>query len=267
MSQARSTRAPNGIDNPVDDDARAGFEERYGHPDLGPICIVIAAYRERASIGKVLDELPSSVCGKRATVLVVDDGSGDGTAEVAREHGAFVCAPALNRGQGAALRLAYTVAAAHGAEYLVSLDADGQYDPADIPSILAPVVDGEADLVTGSRRLGSSYRGDRFRQLGVLVYGTSVRVLTGAAITDPSFGLRAMRAEVPLGLRLDEPQFQASELLVGAIMRGYRVAERPATMRRRASGDSRKGASVAYGYRFGRVLLRTWWRARRAAPS
>ena len=173
----------------------------------------------------------------------------------------------MNRGQGAALRLAYAVAAGHGAEYLVSLDADGQYDPADIPKVLAPVVDDEADLVTGSRRLGSSYGGDRFRQLGVLVYATTIRVLTGTGITDPSFGLRAMRAEVPLSLRLDEPQFQASELLVGAIMHGYRVAERPATMRRRAAGDSRKGPSLAYGYRFGRVLLRTWWRGRRVAST
>jgi glycosyltransferase involved in cell wall biosynthesis len=260
-------QAASGIDNPIDDVARAEFADRYGDPDLGPVCLVIAAYRERSSIGNVLDDLPSSACGKRATVLVVDDGSGDGTAEIAREHGAFVCAPAVNRGQGAALRLAYAVAAAHGAEYLVSLDADGQYDPADIPAVLAPVVDGEADLVTGSRRLGSSYGGDRFRQLGVLVYATTIRVLTGTRITDPSFGLRAMRAEVPLSLRLEEPQFQASELLVGAIMRGYRVTERPATMRRRAAGDSRKGPSLAYGYRFGRVLLRTWWRGRRRVAS
>jgi glycosyltransferase involved in cell wall biosynthesis len=249
-------------DRAIDAAVAAEFTDRYGDPKLGPVCIVIAAYQEAGALGAVLDQLPTTALGLVATTLVVDDGSHDGTADVADRHHAFAARPALNRGQGAALRLGYALAALHGAEYIVTTDADGQYDPNDIEAVLAPVVEGRADFVSGSRRLGSSYRGDGFRQLGVVVYAGLIRLLTHQPVTDPSFGLRAMRVEVPSSVELRQPQFQASELLVGAVMRGFRVAEVPARMRRRAVGDSRKGNDVLYGAHFGWVVLSTWWRER-----
>jgi Glycosyl transferase family 2 len=246
--------------NEIDAAARAEFTQRYGVPNLGQACVVIAAYREAESIGDVLDALPKSAAGLRMSVLVVDDGSDDGTADVARAHGAFVYALPVNRGQGAALRLGYQLAKEHGAEYLVTTDADGQYDAAEIPSLLAPIVSGRADFVSGSRRLGTTYRGDRFRRMGVIFYATVIRVLTGQRITDPSFGLRAMRADVPACLPLRQDQFQASELLIGAAMRGFRLTEVPGRMRPRAAGTSRKGGNLLYGARFGWVVISTWWR-------
>ena len=251
-----------GTDSPVDRAARAEFARSYGAPDLGPVCIVIAAYREAASIGAVLDALPVETNGLRVSVLVVDDGSDDGTVEVARAHGAFVCAVPVNRGQGASLRLGYRVAADAGATYVVTTDADGQYDPADIPALLAPIVEDRADFVSGSRRLGHTYRGDGFRQVGVVFYAGVIRILTRQHITDPSFGLRAMRVEVPASVTLNQPQFQASELLIGAALRGFRIAEVPAVMRARAAGTSRKGPDLVYGARFGWVVVSTWWRER-----
>ena len=131
-------------------------------------------------------------------------------------------------------------AADAGATYVVTTDADGQYDPADIPALLAPIVADRADFVSGSRRLGHTYRGDGFRQLGVVFYAGVIRILTRQHITDPSFGLRAMRVEVPMSVTLNQPQFQASELLIGAALRGFRIAEVPAAMRARAAGTSRK---------------------------
>jgi len=262
MAQARAAVDP----DPVDAAARAEFAARYGDPAFGPVCIVIAAYREAASIGDVLDTLPREVLDLAVSVLVVDDGSDDGTADVARAHGAFVCAAPANRGQGAALRLGYRVADVQGAEYIVTTDADGQYDPADIPALLAPIVAGEADFVSGSRRLGSTYHGDGFRRLGVVFYAAVLRLLTHQAITDPSFGLRAMRTEVSRSVVLRQPQFQASELLIGAAMKGFTVAEVPATMRARAAGESRKGPDLVYGARFGWVVISTWWRERSHRP-
>ena len=153
-----------GTDSPVDPPGAVEFVWSYGAPDLGPVCIVIAAYREAASLGAVLDTLPAETNGFRVSVLVVDDGSDDGTVEVALAHRAFVCAVPVNRGQGASLRLGYRVAADAGATYVVTTDADGQYDPADIPALLAPIVEDRADFVSGSRRLGHTYRGDGFRQ-------------------------------------------------------------------------------------------------------
>jgi glycosyltransferase involved in cell wall biosynthesis len=255
-------RSVAGADNPVDSAARAEFAHSYGAANLGPVCIVIAAYREAASLGAVLDTLPAETNGLRVSVLVVDDGSDDGTADIARTHGAFVCAVPVNRGQGASLRLGYRVAADGGAAYVVTTDADGQYDPADIPALLAPILEGRADFVSGSRRLGRTYKGDGFRQLGVVFYAGVIRVLTRRQITDPSFGLRAMRVEVPASVTLNQLQFQASELLIGAALRGFRIAEVPAVMHARATGTSRKGPDLVYGARFGWVVISTWWRER-----
>ena len=75
---------------------------------------------------------------------------------------------------------ATAIAADGGAAYVVTTDADGQYDPADIPAVLAPIIEDRADFVSGSRRLGRTYRGDGFRQLGVVFYAGVIRVLTGS---------------------------------------------------------------------------------------
>jgi glycosyltransferase involved in cell wall biosynthesis len=254
---------PPDLDAATDAAAMAEFAARYGDADLGPVCIVIAAFREARSLPAVLGALPAQAAGLRTKILVVDDGSDDGTADVARESGAFVCRAPVNRGQGAALRLGYRVAARSGAAFVVTTDADGQYDPDDIDTVLRPVVEGDADFVSGSRRLGSTYRGDDFRRLGVVTYAKVISILTRRSVTDPSFGLRAMRVEVPAALELDQPQYQAAELLIGAAMRGFRIAEVPATMRPRSAGKSRKGPDLLYGARFGRVVVTTWWRERR----
>ena len=240
--------------------ALASFEGRYRDVVLGPVVVVIPAYREAGSIAGVLAEVPTVGAGLLIVTLVVDDGSNDGTADLAEGAGAFVCRLPENRGQGAALRIGYRLAINHGARYVVSLDADGQYDPAEIPALLVPLVDGQADFVSGSRRLGASYGGDLFRQAGVVFFAAVIRALTGRRVTDPSFGLRAMTAEVAAMVPLHQPQFQAAELLIGAAMRGYRTTERPGSIRARVAGRSRKGPNIVYGFRFGLVVLSTWWR-------
>ena len=133
------------------------------------------------------------------------------------------------------------------------------------PGVLRPVVDGEADLVLGSRVLGDAESGDRVRQAGVRVFAVLVRLLTGVGVTDTSSGLRAMTAEVGVSVRQEQAQYQSSELLIGAIFQGYRVAERPVVMRRRRAGESKKGHNALYGFRYGRAIMRTWWRERRSA--
>jgi hypothetical protein len=128
------------------------------------------------------------------------------------------------------------------------------------------VVSGEADFVIGSRVLGAAETDDGFRQAGVHVFGALVRVLTGSNVTDTSSGFRAMRVEVTETVRQEQVQYQTSELLIGALMNGYRVAERPITMRKRMAGQSKKGHNVLYGARYARVIVRTWLRERRAHP-
>jgi glycosyltransferase involved in cell wall biosynthesis len=225
------------------------------------VVVVIAAYNEATGLPLVLSKIPAEVSGLRTDVVVVDDGSTDATAETAaRQPGVYLVSCPSNRGQGAAMRLGYRVAREHGARYIITTDADGQYDTADFPVVLGPLLDATADFVTGSRRLGHQHSNDRFRRAGVYVFAWIVSALTGQRLTDTSFGLRAMRAEVTGAVTLNQPQYQSSELLLGVHSHGYRVAEVPATMHVRAEGSTKKGGNMVYGSRYARVVFGTWWR-------
>ncbi|MCW3065934.1 MAG: glycosyl transferase, family 2 [Solirubrobacterales bacterium] len=249
----------------VSADAVGAFDRAYQDQRLAPVVVVIAAYDEEDGIGRVLDGIPREACGQALEALVVDDGSADGTSDVARAHGARVARLERNCGHGIALRLGYELARERGARYLITLDGDGQWGPDEIPDVLAPVVASEADFVIGSRVLGRAQSGERFRLAGVHFFAWLVRRLTGVRVTDTSSGFRAMRAEVTETVRQDQVQYQTSELLIGAIYGGYRIAERPIVQHRRLAGESKKGNDLLYGFRYARVILRTWRRERRTA--
>ena len=251
-------------DASIDGEASRAFTEQYGTraTALPPLAIVIAAYNEEGAVGPVVESLPGAVSGLPAATIVVSDGGVDGTVNEADAAGALVCDVPVKRGQGAALRLGYRLARQGGAKFIVTTDADGQYNPAEIERLLEPVLSGQADFVTGSRRLGTEETKDPVRRLGVRVFALAISVLTGQRITDATFGLRAMRAEVTGEVLLEQPQYQAAELLIGVITRGYRVAERPATIHRRKVGKSKKGNNILYGLRFAGVIGGTWWRER-----
>jgi glycosyltransferase involved in cell wall biosynthesis len=259
------TTAHAGDDEAIDTAAVRAFAEEFGDQatKLPPVAIVIAAFNEEGAIGPVVEGLPRTVGGLDAVPVVVSDGSVDATGKEAREAGALVCDVPVNRGQGAALRLGYRLAREGGARYIVTTDADGQYNPAEIESLIAPILAGQADFVTGSRTLGSEETRDPVRKLGVRVFALTISVLTGQRISDTTFGLRAMRAEVTGAVRLEQPQYQASELLIGVIAHGYQVAERPATIHRRQVGKSKKGNNASYALSFAKVVFGTWWRERR----
>ncbi|SDK09156.1 Glycosyl transferase family 2 [Actinopolyspora mzabensis] len=255
---------PTTFPDEVDEDALADYAARYGDHRFAPVVVLIAAYNERDAIPAVLEGIPGSSCDLDVDTLVVVDGASDDTADVAVRHGAYTCVAGTNRGQGAALRLGYRLAAERGASYVVTTDADGQYEIDELPRLLRPIVDDEADFVTGSRRLGSSENPQLLRRLGTYVFAWLVSMMTGQRITDTSFGFRAMRVEVANSVRLEQQQYQSSELLVGVLARGYRVREQAMTMRQRVAGVSKKGNNVLYGYRYSRVVLGTWLRERRA---
>jgi glycosyltransferase involved in cell wall biosynthesis len=246
--------------------AVAAFDARYPGLRFAPVVVVIAAYEEEGGLGGVLEYIAPEAHGLKVDTLVVDDGSADGTSAVADAHGVHVARLERNCGHGIALRLAYQLAREHGAQFIVTLDGDGQWDPADVPMMLEPLVADEADFVLGSRVLGRSDNKDAFRQMGVHVFAALVRMLTGTKVTDTSTGLRAMRAEITATVRQEQVQYQTSELLIGAIYQGYRIAERPIVQHQRVAGESKKGNDVLYGARYAQVVLRTWWRERRTPP-
>ena len=248
----------------IDDAAADAFFTDFGDAAraLPPVAIVIAAFNEADVIGRVIEALPATICGLKTAVVVVSDGSKDKTAAEARTQGALVCDVPVNRGQGAALHLGYRLAREGGAGYIVTTDADGQYNPAEMERVLAPVVAGEADFVTGSRKLGSQETNDLVRRLGTWVFAVTISVLTRQRITDSSFGLRAMRAEVTGAVRLEQSQYQSSELLIAVLAHGFRVVEVPATIHKRKVGESKKGHNAIYGLKFAGVVVGTWWRER-----
>ncbi len=215
---ARARRRRRQVDELVD---RVAIEELLacqGPVELSPVASVIAAYKERDNISEVLAGMPKEVCGEPASVLVVVDGEDDGTGAEVRAAGHYACIAPVNRGQGAALRLGYRIARDLGASFIVTADGDGQTDPADLEVALEPVMSGEADFVNGSRRLGQTHVKDVVRNTGVVVYAALISFLTKTPVTDTANPVRAFRSELPSELTLDEPQYQASELLISAIM-------------------------------------------------
>jgi glycosyltransferase involved in cell wall biosynthesis len=239
-------------------------------PGLGaPLAIVIPAYNEEPTVAGVVGEIPRSAAGLKTEVIVVVDGARDLTAARAAGAGALVCDVPVNRGQGAALRLGYWLARARGAQVIATIDADGQYEPDEIARVVQPILDGQADFVSGSRRLGAELTTDRVRHLGVLVFGALISVLVRHRVTDPACGIRAMRSEVTAAVRLEQPQYQASELMISAALHGFRLGEVPTTMRDRGvhATATKKGGNFGYGLRFARAALRTWRRDRNAART
>ena len=126
------------------------------------------------------------------------------------------------------------------------------------------IVDSYANIQT-LKLFGTAETDDAFRSAGVTVFAKLVSTLTGVHVTDTSSGFRAMKAEIPQKVEQVQVQYQTSELLIGAIYAGYRIAERPITMHKRLAGESKKGHNVLYGGRYARVILSTWARERRRA--
>jgi glycosyltransferase involved in cell wall biosynthesis len=250
-------------------DAARAFLEAHPPGQGAPLAIVIPAYNEEPTVAEVIGEVPAEAAGLALEVIVVVDGAKDETAREARSAGALVCDVTVNRGQGAALKLGYWLARARGADIIATIDADGQYETAEISRVVQPIIDGRADFVSGSRRLGTELTTDVTRHLGVIVFGLILSAFTRHRITDPACGLRAMRAEVTAAVTLEQPQYQASELQISAALNGYRLAEVPTTMRDRGdhATGTKKGGNLGYGVRFARAAFSTWRRDRHAARN
>jgi len=158
------------------------------------ILVAIPAYLEEKSIGKVVSDLR----GKYPyDVVVVNDGSADGTSAVARKAGAIVLDLPFNLGIGGAVQTAFLYARDKGYDIVVRIDGDGQHEADDIPNVLGPILSGEADAVIGSRFLGKAeYRGSIPRILGINYFRSLVNLFTGYRVTDPTSGFFAINRKM-----------------------------------------------------------------------
>jgi hypothetical protein len=235
---------------------QAKLPERF----RGRVAILVPAYNEAENVGHVLKLIPAEVCGRPTAVLVVDDGSRDGTGDVAAEHGAAVARHVINRGGGAALRTGYRLMVESGAEIVVTIDADGQHLPSEMERLVQPVLDGEVDVAHGSRVLGRADRNHFARELGIVFFNRLVSFITRTKVSDCSNGYRAVRTTVLPQLVLRQEQFHTSEFMIEAIKRGIPAKEVPVTVERRLHGHSKKPAVVRYGLGFANAIVRTWLR-------
>jgi hypothetical protein len=242
-----------------------GFErerERLGDrlPEGKCIVVVSPAFNEAENVADVIHAIPKEIEGYPVVTLVVDDASDDGTAEVAREAGAVVVRNPIRRGGGLALRVGYEVAARLNAEVVVSIDADGQHLPEEMPVLIKPVVAGDADMVNGSRLLGEFESESTIRHVGVHFFSWIITIMTGQRLTDPSSGYRATRADLLRKFVLEQDQFWTSELLIEGLRHRIRIKEVPITIRARAGGKSKKPKALKYGWNFTKAIIQTWLR-------
>jgi polyprenyl-phospho-N-acetylgalactosaminyl synthase len=178
--------------------------------EKGDVWVVIPAFNEAAAIGSVIAGLRAYA----SNIVIVDDGSIDGTTGAAHEAGAIVLRHVINRGQGAALQTGIEYALRRGASAIVTFDSDGQHSPADVPTLVAPLRDGRADIVLGSRFLGSTESMPRLRRIVLYLAVLFTRMVSGLRVTDAHNGLRAFsrRAASMVHIQLDR-MAHASELM------------------------------------------------------
>ncbi len=218
--------------------------------------VVVPAYNESAVLGGVVKGL----LDRGRTVVVVDDGSTDDSASVARASGAHVLRHAVNRGQGAALQTGIAYALRRGAEQIVTFDSDGQHAPEDVDALLAPLLAGRADVVLGSRFLRDQHGVPFIRKAVLAAAVVFTRAASGARVTDTHNGLRAFtRASASkLDIRLDR-MAHASEILDQVVRHGFRFEEVPVNVRyteysRRKGQSSLAALRILADYVLGRWM-------------
>lgn len=224
------------------------------------IALIIPAYNEAPAIGEVLRAVPPGVVD---AVIVVDNASSDNTGAIAQAQGARVVREE-RPGYGNACRAG--LLASEGYDVVVYLDGDRSDDPRDLPRVLAPLLEGRADLVLGSRLLGRLDRGalPAHQRFGNRVATVLIALLHGVRLSDIG-SFRAIRRERLLALNMGHPTYGwPVEMVVKAARQRYRIVEVPITYHARL-GVSKVGGSVRGSMRAGAAMLGTIWRYSRGA--
>lgn len=209
------------------------------------ITVVLPAYNEEVAIGSIV----LLTCKYADNVIVVDDGSSDRTADVARKAGAEVIVHEVNKGKGRALKTGFTAAVALGADIIVTMDSDGQHNPADIPKLVEPILKGEADMVNGSRYLnGLGKNTPAYRRVGQTILDEVTNLNSGLHITDSQSGFRAFAASTKGVFRFTAKGMAIeSEMLADAGHHGLRITEVEIGVRYDVDGSTENPIKHGFG--------------------
>ncbi len=225
------------------------------------LSIVIPALNEAATIEQVIRAIPLDLPVQDREVIVVDDGSTDETVNKARAAGAYVVSHNTNRGVGAAFRTGINEALMRQADYIVFMDGDGQFNPKDIPALVGPVINNQADIVTCTRFSDPKKypKMPLIKKFGNKIVRFIVNRAVNSRFTDVSCGFRAYSREAVLRLTLFGNFTYTHEVILDAVMKGMRVNEIALEVRgERAIGKSRVASNVfVYGVRWLAIFFRT----------
>ena len=194
------------------------------------VVVTIPAFNEAATVGEVIRAVPKNIAGvETVSVVVINDGSTDNTAEVAAQAGAKVISFSCNRGLGAAFAQAIRTALGLGADIIVNIDADGQFDPKDIPKLLAPLLEGRADMVTASRFVDPHLipKMPWIKKWGNRRVTNIVNKLAAQQLHDVSCGFRAYSRDAALRATLLGGHTYTHEVILDLAFRGLRIVEVP----------------------------------------
>ncbi len=220
------------------------------------IVAIIPAYNEEKTVGDIVNQVQTHV----NTVIVINDGSTDKTEEVALKAGAEVVSHDVNKGVGAAIRTGIEKGLKRGADVLVSIDADGQFDPDDIPRLVEPVVAGEADFVTGSRFLLYGYKPEmpRVKKIGNTLFTRIVNTITKSHFTDTQCGFRALSREAALRINLFGDFTYTQETFLDLVSKKMRIKEVPVKVKYYKKRKSRVVKNpFSYGLNALLIMIRT----------
>ncbi|MGH9185577.1 MAG: glycosyltransferase family 2 protein [Acidimicrobiales bacterium] len=223
-----------------------------------PVVFFLPAFEEEASVGQVVARVPFEVRSHPVVCLVVDDGSTDGTALVAAAAGAKVVSFDRNRGLGAAVRLGLAEALTFDPVAVAFCDADGEYAPEELGVLVAPILDGAADYVVGSRFAGLPRRMPPHRFVGNRVLTAALRLVARRPISDGQSGYRALAPAAAATAEINHEYNYAQVLTLDLLAKGFRYAEVPISY-----GFRTQGRSFVRLLPYLRRIIPAVWRQRR----
>ncbi len=230
------------------------------------ILVIVPAYNEAGTIGNVVRDIREAMSAFPADILVIDDGSSDGTAAEARAAGARVISQIQNMGYGYALRTGYQAAQSEGVDVVVQMDGDGQHAPSSIPGLMAPVLSGACDLVIGSRTLSKThYPMPLARRIGQRFFSWLLYRMGNLRIHDATSGFQVI-GPAALGrfVSADFPgDYPDTNVLLHLRLKGIRILELPAEFRVSATGKSMHSGLLKpayYVYSMTLSMVMVYWR-------
>ncbi|WP_455277751.1 glycosyltransferase family 2 protein [[Eubacterium] cellulosolvens] len=222
------------------------------------LVVTIPAYNEEKTIGKVIKKISRTICDE-VKIIVIDDGSKDDTIKVAKTSGADVIHSfGTNRGLAQTFKKGLDLAIGLSADLIVNIDADAQYDPKEIPKLIQPIIEDEADIVLGSRFKGKIEYMSKKRKIGNLLATKVTSFLSGINISDAQTGFRALAKEAALRLCIISEYTYTQEMIIQAVHKGMRIIEVPCTFKKRKGSSRLISGLFSYARRAGMTIIRTY---------